>query len=232
MAEKYYAVSPYAYCNNNPGRFVDQLGMDIYRYDDASRQMILYEHNNDEYDQIGRFKKDKKSGEYTLVTKRNGTAKTRLDNIEKGILSDGMDFSKDNHVVVESEGRPSLEGVQNFLLGFSNMIDKEVGGYYLSPAGENKISHVTIGKINNNTAKNAIPGGPFSSFSNTTGFNSTAFDVKVNYHTHLSKFDDQDRLRPSSMSGNGGDIGFKNRQLQNNPNLKFLIITNPTPFYY
>ena len=34
LAEKYYDLSPYAFCNNNPINFVDKDGMDIYRYDD------------------------------------------------------------------------------------------------------------------------------------------------------------------------------------------------------
>ena len=34
MAEKYYGISPYAYCANNPMRFVDPTGMDWYSYID------------------------------------------------------------------------------------------------------------------------------------------------------------------------------------------------------
>ena len=32
LAEKYYSISPYAFCNNNPVKYVDPDGMDWYSY--------------------------------------------------------------------------------------------------------------------------------------------------------------------------------------------------------
>jgi RHS repeat-associated protein len=37
LAEKYYSVSPYAYCLNNPVRFVDQTGQDVWEIDAEGR---------------------------------------------------------------------------------------------------------------------------------------------------------------------------------------------------
>ncbi|MBV3636209.1 MULTISPECIES: hypothetical protein [Bacteroides] len=54
-------------------------------------------------------------------------------------------------------------------------------------------------------------------------------DIKVDFHTHLSRFGDNDRLRPSTISG---DIGYKERLLKNNPWMKFIIVTNPKTFEY
>ena len=232
MAENYYSVSPYVYCDNSPIIYVDPQGADIYRYDDQSGEMILYEENNDPYDQIGLFRKDKKSGEFVLRTKRDGSARTRIDNIEKGILKDGMNLFEDNHISTGMNGSPSLGGIQQFLLDTSNMINKEIGGYFISEKESGVIRYVTIGRINNNTDKHANPGNPYQSFKSIPTFNSSQFDVSVNYHTHLSSFGDDARLKPSSMGIGGGDLGFKERQLKNNPNMKFLIITNPNPFYY
>ena len=86
LADKYYSISPYAFCNNNPVNFVDPDGEDIYRYDDKSGTFHLYQKNDDEFDQIARFKYNKDTGEHDLRRKRNGNVKFRMDNIGKGFF--------------------------------------------------------------------------------------------------------------------------------------------------
>ena len=233
MAEKYYGISSYVYCVDNPVCIVDPEGFDIYRYDDESGEMTLVEENDDEYDQVGTFEYNRKTGAYTLKTRKDGTARTRIDQIEKGILNPkGMNFFKDNYISLQGDSRPSIPGVQKFLLDFSNMVDREVGGYYISGKGQEAIQYITIGGIRNNTADKAIPGNPYRALADLPGFKIDNYDVLLNYHTHLSRFSDYDRLHPSSLGPDGGDIGFKNRQSAKSPTMKFLIITNPTPFYY
>ena len=48
LAEKYYSTSPYAWCGNNPVRFVDPEGMDIYDID--STETIVRQEENKEKD--------------------------------------------------------------------------------------------------------------------------------------------------------------------------------------
>ena len=225
LAEKYYSVSPYVYCAGNPVNLVDEGGRSIYGYDYNTGTMLLLEDNSDDFDEIRKFKYNHKTGEYIPMGLIFG-------GIEKGILRDKMNFHEDNYIEIIGETGPSIEGIQDFLLGFSNMIDKEVGGYYVSIVGQDNIKYVTIGDISRNTANNAKPGNPYKALKNVPGFSMACFEIKTNYHTHLSRFSEADRTRPSSIGGRGGDIGFKERQSRNNPGMKFLIITNPTPFYY
>lgn len=49
----------------------------------------------------------------------------------------------------------------------------------------------------------------------------------VDFHSHLSKFSDKNRLTPSSLGPTGGDEGRKRRTLERNPSMKFIILTNP-----
>ncbi len=41
LAEKYYHLSPYAYCNGNPVRYVDLFGMEGVKYDDGAGGYII-----------------------------------------------------------------------------------------------------------------------------------------------------------------------------------------------
>ncbi len=50
LCEKYYAISPYAYCNNNPVRFVDPDGRDVWELDEQGNLVNIIK--TDEYDRI------------------------------------------------------------------------------------------------------------------------------------------------------------------------------------
>ena len=53
----------------------------------------------------------KKTDTYTLKTNRKGEARTRIDNVEKSILSDGMNFmTNDNMWTIGGAGQPTVEG--------------------------------------------------------------------------------------------------------------------------
>lgn len=47
LAEKYYSISPYAWCGNNPVRNIDPDGMDVWEIDSMGH-IINYERNSDE----------------------------------------------------------------------------------------------------------------------------------------------------------------------------------------
>ena len=149
LAEKYPSVSPYAYCNGNPVNLVDPDGMDIYRYDNKSGTFHLYQTNDDDFDQVGRFKYNKETGEYDLKTRKDGSAKTRMDKIEKGILSDGLNLLSDSHAW--STDDVSVEGFQEFIVKYSDMAGREMAGYYYTEIGGNEYKYLHTGRGMNNT---------------------------------------------------------------------------------
>ncbi len=133
-AENYYNLSSYSFLNNNPLLYVDPDGKDIYRYDDKTGDLVLMQKTDDKIDKIGNYKFDKKTKEYTLQTNKKGEAKTKVDNIAKGILKDGINFKENNNVIeVNGSGQPTEQNVIDFLVSYSdNVASVEVSGYGLN----------------------------------------------------------------------------------------------------
>jgi hypothetical protein len=225
LAEKMSAWSPYAYCFNNPILYVDPLGMDIYRFDEKTGIFTLHQKTDDNFDQIGKFKKNKDTGEFELRTNKRGKAKTLLSNVEKGILSDGMNIgTADNAIAVGGEGQASLKGVQDFIIEMSEMLGLELGGYYLSEKGGDDVSHVYINQCLNNklNKSNASAFRPYEYTPELIGMS-----PHTRFHTHLSGFGDSDKLRPS-----GDDLGFKRRQMLNGVKRFFILTKGYEPIEY
>ena len=77
-AEKYYNISPYAYCANSPVNAIDPDGKDIYLMNEEGR-MTLALKTDDDFDQVAATRKDKYG--YTQVT----GSSTKIN--DKGLLS-------------------------------------------------------------------------------------------------------------------------------------------------
>ena len=212
LSEKYYGISPYAFCNNNPVNLVDLDGRDIYRYDDKSGTFHLYQETNDDFDQVARFRYNKDTGDYELKTKKNGEIKIRMDNVEKGILSDGINLLTDSQVW--STDKVSIEGFQNFIVAYSDMICREMGGYYYSEIGGTNIKYINSGMGKNNTNTMSYPGpGIFHVRLDLYG----KVAPHTNWHTHPSYADN--KLEPSEE-----DRKFKGDQSKHGLK-RFIILT-------
>ncbi len=109
-------------------------------------------------------------------------------------------------------------------------LDKEVGGFYLANKSDGQINNIYLNGYKNNTAQLARGGFDLIK-TNPQLYNSTT--VHTDFHTHLSRFGDSDRLRPSGSHDNGqtGDLRSKKSQSQNGIQ-RFIIITNPETFEY
>ena len=185
----------------------------------------LEEDNDDEFDQIGIFKYDKESGKYIPRLNRNGEIKTKMDNIEKGILHDGINFKENNNMIaVGGEGQATIGGVESFAVNLSDMVGKEIAGAYFSKDGVGPTTHISIGRYENNSYKETKGGHghvlwnklyPDSKLENSlTGF----------FHTHPSgaNISVLDRIQPSQQDKNSRDAALKLM-----PNLQFYILTHP-----
>ena len=212
LSEKYYGISPYAFCNNNPINFVDPDGMDIYRYDDKSGTFHLYQETDDDYDQIAKFKYNKDPGEYKLKTTRKGKIKVRMDNIEKGVLSDGINLLTNSQVW--STNDVSIEGFQNFIIDYSDMVGREMGGYYYTEIGGMDIKYINSGMGKNNTRTMSYPGpGIFSTRRDLYG----KVTPHTNWHTHPSNA--ENKMEPSD-----DDNRFKSKNSKHGL-IRFIILT-------
>ncbi|MDR0231501.1 MAG: DUF6443 domain-containing protein [Dysgonamonadaceae bacterium] len=219
LAEKRPWISPYAYCSNNPINRIDTDGMDDYRYDEKTGEFILMSETDDEFDRVLGYHFDKKTEEWKQNTRWYQT-KVRMDNIEKGILSDGKNFMENSYIIpVGGKGQATEKGVEDFVMQLSDMVRKEIGGAYFSKDGAVSTTHMSIGMYKDNTRTETNSSGhtlwnrtyPDSPMRNSlTGF----------FHTHPSTAEKRHDI-------SGDDYTSKYNALQHNPNLNFFMLTRP-----
>lgn len=133
LAEKYYATSPYAWCGNNPVRFVDPLGMSYninsngsveHVNDSVDCKVVLNADNEREKEEItlkeGAVVGIKKTDEINLLELENAEAAKELYNA-MGIYMNTLEF---NNVISEKDG------ILHYYVGNSGAMNKtKVGGY-------------------------------------------------------------------------------------------------------
>lgn len=122
------------------------------------------------------------------------------------------------------EGQPSVEGFQTFITQFSDLVDREIGGYYANTIGQEDVSHIYVGRYKYNTSTSAYNG---LKIYNVRPDLYGKININTNFHTHLSRFQESMKLVPSQP-----DRDFKSEHNKSGT-MDFIILTTgyePKPY--
>ena len=145
LSDKYPEISPYAYCGWNPVKYIDPDGRDIYRYDKETGDIKLYKKTDDNFDQFGKFKYNRRTNEYELRTKKDGTIRTYTDHkgnndkIAKGILKDGLNIKNRGAFFSFSKNENlTEENIFQFALILDQITGVEISGFISTDFGNKR----------------------------------------------------------------------------------------------
>ena len=221
LAGKYPWISPYAYCSWNPIMFIDPDGRDNYRYDHKTGDFVLQEKTNDNFDQIGKYKYNRETGEYEPKYYRSKKDKDEKPiqkfysvyrntdgKIAKGILSDGLNIKQSGKTFVLNQTSSTIADYFKFALLLDKVAGVEISGYTYN----NKVVHFDSYKNNSYNRSNT----------NTFTFPEGYQNIQ-HFHTH-GHAGYSEAIQPSENY----DIPFKNQMISNNPgkDILFLILHN------
>ncbi|WP_321515393.1 DUF6443 domain-containing protein [Marinifilum fragile] len=218
MAEKYESWSTYQYVRNNPILRIDPNGMDDYKINRETGAMELVKKTDDETDRIVKtYSRKSKRGE--VKYKKNGEAKTAFGGIEKGILSDGINFQEnDNIIEVGGEGQPSVGGVKSFTMKLSEHVGKEIKGFSYSANASGDVTDMLLGKYNGNT-RTTSKSSP-AELLRKYGIDNTLNNIVQQFHTHP----DGKIGATQSAPGQSTDVTNLQKDKPRIPNASFIIL--------
>lgn len=227
LADKYPNLSPYAYCHWSPINRIDPDGRDVYRYDGQTGDFILYQKTDDNFDQIGKFKYDRKTKEYKPILNKDGSIKTYSDHrgnndkIAKGILRDDLNIKQNGAwFTSDSKNGPSLNDFYNFALILDEVTSVEISGFVLEIPKEENRNSIRFEPYKKNTINRSYNG--FRNFA--------PYKAIKHFHTHGHARSIDEATTPSQEY----DIeSTKERMAPLYPGLQFLILHNyGTPVIY
>jgi RHS repeat-associated protein len=182
LAEKYESWSVYQYVRNNPILRIAPVGMDDYTINKETGDVKRVKKTDDETDRVVKTKQSgKHKGE--VKTNRKGEAKTAFGGVEKGILSDGINFKENDYIYeVGGKGQPTEGGIKSFTLQLSEYVVNEIKGFSYSANGSGDVTDMLLGKYkdNTNTTSKASPTELLRKY----GVNNTLNNIVQQFHTH------------------------------------------------
>jgi hypothetical protein len=137
---------------------------------------------NDEPDRVLKtYSRKSKRGQ--VKYKKNGEAKVAFGGVKKGILSDGMNFKKNDYIFeVGGEGQPSVDDVKSFTLQLSEHIKKEIKGFSYSSNASGDVTDMLLPKYKFNT-RTTSHGNP-SKLGKKYRDNYSSNNILEVFHTH------------------------------------------------
>jgi RHS repeat-associated protein len=218
LAEQFPAWNPYHYVHNNPINLIDPTGMEAETDYTLNKKTGDVKQIGETNNKLDRILKTNSKGE--VRTNKDGSPKVAIDNIDKGILSDGLNFKNDSNVVRVGDGQATQEGVESFVLNLSEYVRREIGGAYFSNDETKETTHITIGGyINNTYTKNKSKGTSAIGRLSSTMEEFKKFKMKGMFHTHPNE--------PNKFFPSGQDLKSRNNALKSDSKLNFYILTHP-----
>lgn len=182
LADKYPNISPYSYCGWNPVKFVDPDGRDIYCYDAETGDIMLYKKTDDNFDQFGKFKYNRKTGEYEPRLNKDGSIKTYTDHrgnndkIAKGILHDGLNIKQNGSSFISNDNAgPSINDYFNFALILDEVAGVEISGFVFEAPWETNKKIVLFEPYKDNSYNNS---------NSTLHYLPESWKAIYHFHTH------------------------------------------------
>ncbi len=214
LAEKYYSISPYVYCSNNPILRIDPNGLTDFTFNKKTGEVKQIGEKNNDPDRILEINK---KGE--IQYNKKGEAKVSVDGIEKGILKDGQNFkNKDQGISVGGEGQASVEGVKSFTLKLAEYVETEIKGYSYSSNASGNVTDMVLGKYKDNTltSSSCIPRELQKKYGANFSFN----NILQDFHTHP-----YGELGATQSAPNiSGDVRGLQKDKPKIPNASFIIL--------
>lgn len=116
----------------------------------------------------------------------------------------------------------------SFALNLSELVGKEIGGSYFSFDGAIDITHMTIGRYEDNDRTTTRAHGVNLSphFTGADRNDILKYKIRAGFHTHpIMGVSVSDRTTPS-----GQDLERRNNDMKINPNFKSYILTQPLQY--
>ncbi|MBD3843680.1 MAG: RHS repeat-associated core domain-containing protein, partial [Campylobacterales bacterium] len=189
-------MSAYGYCSNNPINRIDPNGLTDYKVN-SKGEVSQVGDANDNPDRILKTRRDGSvkhygDGIFGFLTKKSkrGLAKVSVDNVAKGILSDGQNFSTEEGALIElGEGANSANRseVFEFMLDLSEHLNIEIGATLYSDS-ESSVSsdptHIGIASIKRNSISSSNSTFSIDSYKARNNLSEKSFNEIGRAHTH------------------------------------------------